>query len=221
MARIQTFDRDLRLATADIAPAAIAKELAAFARASLSEAIANGEGSPVYDKYVNGRFGAAEESVVAPGPIVYDFIWWGEILPWVIQFLVERSPDKSGRYKRSWVVLADGAPITSARDIGLNATVWVTNTQPYSRKIDVGFMEMSVQPGLIEDARRRVMATWGNAITARGTMVQLPSGPAPAPYRLKGVFKRGIRPQSRTKLRSDTRAGAMMTYPTLELKVRV
>jgi hypothetical protein len=46
-------------------------------------------------------------------------------------------------------------------------------------------------------------------------MVTLPNG-----YILKGVFKRGVRPNSRTKLRKDTMAGAHMTYPAIRMSMR-
>src|SRR4029077_11865701 len=108
MARLQTFEKDLTLATAAIAPQNVARTLAEFAKAQLAEVIASGEGSPVYDRYVNGVLGAPESAVVPPGPILYDFIWWQEIIAYALQHLVERSPERSGRYKRSWFVMVDG-----------------------------------------------------------------------------------------------------------------
>lgn len=215
MARLQTFAKDLQLATAGIAPQNIARELAQFARDELARSIADGEGSPVYDRYVNGIKDAPESAVVPPGPIVYDFIWWQEIVEYALQYLVERSPVHSGRYKQSWMVLADGSPIADVRDIPIASTVTIVNDQPYARKIDVGHMRMSVPPFLIEDARQAVNRIFGNIITARRSLIDLPSA-----YTLKGYFRRGVRPRARTKLRADTKAGAKMTYPALILSMR-
>jgi hypothetical protein len=216
MARISTFDRDLKLATAGIAPENIAKELAAFARSELANAIQEGEGSERYEKYVNGRLGAQEETVVPPGPILYVFHWWREIVEYALQTAVERSPDDSGRYKRSWFIMTPGGVVKSFDEIPLNATVILTNNQPYSRKIDVGHMQMSVPPGIIEDVKKAVMSRFGNFVTAKRTLIPLPGG-----YILKGQFRKGYRPYARRKLRPDTRAGAQMTYPALVLTMKV
>lgn len=216
MARIQTFAKDLQLATAGIAPDQIAKQLAAFARSELAKSISTGEGSERYDKYVNGNLGAEEETVVPPGPVLYVFRWWQEIVEFALQTLVERSPDKSGRYKQSWFVMTPGGRTKNFADIPINSDVILCNDQPYSRKIDVGHMRMSVPPGVVEDARKAVLSRFGNFVTARRTMIPLPGG-----YVLKGRFRRGYRPYARTKLRKDTQAGAQMTYPALVLTMKV
>lgn len=216
MARISTFEADLRLATAGMAPESIAKELAAFARSELSKAIQEGIASERYEKYVNGRFGAEEETVAPPGPILYVFHWWREIVEFALQSAVERSPEKSGDYKKSWFIMTPGGVVKGFDDIPLNATVILTNNQPYSRKIDVGHMRMSVPPGVIEDVRKMVMARFGNFVTAKRTMIPLPGG-----YILKGRFRRGYRQFARTKLRQDTQAGAQMTYPALVLSMKI
>lgn len=216
MARISTFARDLQLATAGIAPENIAKELAAFAKAELALAISEGEGSDQHDRYVNGRLGAPEESVQPPGPIVYDFLWWRPVLEFALQTLIDRSPRMSGRYRRSWfVMIRDGGRVQNLDTIPINATVIICNDQPYSRKIDVGHMRMSVPPGVVEDARKAIMGRFGNMLTVKRMMIPIPNG-----YVLKGRFLRGYRPYARKKLRSDTEAGAQMTYPALVLSMR-
>lgn len=219
MARIQTFAKDVQLATAGLSQEQIAPALANFARAELQSAISEGIGSPTYTKYVNGREGADEGTVVPPGPIVYDFIWWREIVEYALQVLVENSPIKTGRYQSSWVVLQNGFQVSNWNAIPINAQVMLVNTQPYARKIDTGFMDTRGYLG-VDRARRSVMSLFGNMVMCRGTMVELPSGPPPAPYTLRGIFKRGIRPFARKKLRADTRAGAAMKYPALRIEMR-
>ena len=216
MPRISTFAKDLQLATAGIAPENIGKELAAFARSELANAIQEGEGSERYERYVNGRLGAQEETVVPPGPILYVLHWWREIVEFALQTAVERSPEKSGDYKKSWFIMTPGGGVKSFDDIPINSTVVLTNNRPYARKIDVGHMRMTVPPGIVEDVRRAVMARFGNFVIAKRTMIPLPGG-----YVLKGHFRRGYRPFARTKLRPDTMAGAQMTYPALVLSMKV
>jgi hypothetical protein len=215
MARLQTFAKDIQLATAAIAPAAVSAALAAFAQQELAASIASGEGSPDYDRYVNGNLGAPESSVVPPGPILYVFNWWTDIVQYALQTLVQKSPVKSGDYQQSWIIRADGQQVSDPKNIGVASLVEITNVQPYHRKIDVGHMKMSVPHQLIETTRQQVMSVWGNMILAQRTMIMLPGG-----YILKGYFRRGIRPHSRTKLHKDTVAGQPMTYPTLSMRMR-
>jgi len=205
-------NRRLTMATADLAPEVIGRDLARFARASLSDAVDRGEGSPLYDKFVNGRAGIEEEAVDPPGPIVYLFRWWRDIIEFGLETLRDRSPVRSGRYKDSWYCMVDDVRVTDYDSISAQARVVLTNDQPYSRKIDVGFMDMSVPPHVVEDARKTMMRRFGNLVTIRAAMIHLPNG-----YVLRGVFRRGIRQNSRRKLYKDTRAGALMTYPSLVL----
>lgn len=216
MARIQVLTRrDVELATAGIAPGAVNAALAQFARQELAASIMNGDGSPIYDRYVNGVEGADENTVVAPGPIVYVFHWWTEVIEFALKTLVERSPVKTGRYRRSWFVFVNGSRVQDYTKIPIGSQVFITNDQPYSRKIDTGFMKMSVPPFVVDDARKIVMGRFGNLVTAQRRMIRLPN-----PYILKGVFKRGIRQYSRRKLQKDTMAGAEMTYPSLMIEMR-
>jgi len=215
VARIQSFAKDLQLATASIAPQNIATELARFAIASVREEIREGRASPRYDRWVNGREGANEFSVIPPGPILYEFHWWNEVIEHSIDVLRKRSPVKSGRYRDSWFAMVDGVVVSDYSKIPIGAKVIITNNQPYSRKIEVGFMNMSVPPAVVEDSLGVIRSRFGNVVEIKNTMITLPGG-----YILKGVFKKGIRPTSRTKLRKDTMAGADMTYPSLIMTMR-
>ena len=215
MARLKSIRNDLQLATAHMDPAAIAGELPQFARDSSNEAIREGEASNRYDLFVNGREGAPESSVVPPGPILYEFQWWREIVEFGLQALRDRSPVRSGLYKNSWFAMVNGTVISDYDAIPVDEKVILTNNQPYSRKINVGHMKMSVPPGVVEDCKKTIMSRYGNMIECKATMITLPGG-----YILKGVFRRGVRPSARTKLRKDTMAGAQMTYPSIVMTMR-
>lgn len=212
--RVTALDKQLILATAGIAPQNLSRELALYAKQSLRDAIHYGEGSPNYDKFVNGVEGADEFTVTPPGPIVYVFHWWNEIIEYALDVLRSRSPVKSGLYRDSWFPMINGVVVSDYDKIPLDAEVMLTNNQPYARKIEVGFMDMSVPPHVAQDANTIIRRRFGNLFASKSTMVTLPGG-----YVLKGHFKRGIRQYSRTKLRKDTMAGAQMTYPAISLKV--
>lgn len=214
MARITPIERELKIATAGLEPPAIAALLAQTAREALAESISDGTGSPDYDKFVNGRQGLPEESVIPPGPILYLFSAMEEVAAYALAFCVARSPVRSGRYKASWFVLANGAP-TDPNNIPHGAEVIVTNDRPYARKIDVGHMKMSVPSGIIESARQAVNRRFGNFVFAQRRMITLAGG-----YVLKGRFRRGASGTGRRKLAKDTQAGAQLTYPALVLSVR-
>jgi hypothetical protein len=79
MASLRAFERELKIATAGLEPQAINKLLAQTAHQALEEAQAAGEAPESFIRYVNGREGVAEESVEAPGPIVYVFSWLNEV----------------------------------------------------------------------------------------------------------------------------------------------
>lgn len=215
MARFKTIERDLQMATAGIAPDAIAKELARFAREALFEAVTSGEGSPVYDTYVNGHHGASEDTVVPPGPILYVFSWWEPIIKFALEELAKRSPVKTGRYQASHQVMLGSQFIQPDTQIGADEEVTIVNTQPYSRKIEVGFMKMSVPDAVYQDVRKKVQSQFGAAVSVQYRMVYIPNG-----YILKGVFRKGMKDKARTKLQKDTQAGARMTYPALVMRMK-
>lgn len=215
MARLQAMMKDLQLCVAGIQPAAIAPALAAFARAELANSIASGEGSPDYDKFVNGNPGADESTVVPPGPIVYVFNWWADVVTYALQTLIDLSPELSGDYKHSWIIMVDGQPVADPKDISVASVVQITNDSDYSRSIDVGHKKYRLGHNIIETGRQKVNSVYGNLITARRELIQLPGG-----YILKGHFRRGFRKYARRKLRPDVAAGSAMTYPCLTLSMK-
>ncbi|HEV7337022.1 MAG TPA: hypothetical protein VGO06_13705 [Bosea sp. (in: a-proteobacteria)] len=215
MARFETFARDLQMATADLDPAVINRELAKYARASLRDAIAGGEASSVYTKYVNGREGAEEETVEVPGPIVYDFSYWQPILAFALAELEKRSPRKTGDYIASHVVMVGSQVMRPDAEISAMEEVSVVATVPYARKIESGFQRVSTGEAVFQDVRRKVQSQFGRAVDVRFRMVYIPNG-----YILKGRFRRGRKQFSRTKLQRDTQAGARMTYPAIVMSMK-
>lgn len=204
MARPQAFERELRVATAGLEPDAISKLLAQTAREALAEAQSSRAAPATYVKAVNGRLGASEESVIPPGPIVYDFSWLPEIAEYALAFAEERSPVLSGRYKKSWFAMVNGAFTRDLAAIPPDAELIITNDQPYSRKIEVGHMKMRVPPGIVEDTRQAVMRRFGNVVTAQKRFISLAGA-----YTLR-----------RGAGRRDRAAGRALSYPALVITMR-
>lgn len=223
MAKFETFDRDIKIATAGLSEEAISAALAKFARSELARVIQSGQGTAAYSRFVNGREGAAEESVKAPGPIVYVFSWWESIISDALSALVAVSPSKSGRFVKSFIVIANGRLVADFSDIEGASEVIITNAQPYVRKIQVGAMKMSVPPRIFEQARKALLAKYTQQlVSCQVTFLNIQGGVHPLiPYILKGhqrsvsVSKSG-RSSSRRK---DTAAGQPLTYPALVLNM--
>ena len=180
----QFLDRQLKLGLkADIGPEAMARELAKFARANVADYLRSEPIPPGYETFVNGRRGMAEEAVKAPGPIIYVFNWWPQILHFAIGYLRGRSPagppkehkDPPRPYRDSFFVLAGGREHHPRQwslippDID---EVIITNDSGYHRKVDVQLMggkkiRMSVLPGIMEDGAAAIAAKYGDLVEAR------------------------------------------------------
>ncbi|EHK56903.1 hypothetical protein [Allomesorhizobium alhagi] len=203
MAGFEAFERDLRIATAGLEPEAISKELARFARAELAKAIAAGA-SPQYERYVNGRAGAPEESVVAPGPIVYEFTNWPLIINAALAELQKRAPRKSGRFASSFIVIAGGAVVADFKSIPAEGEVIITNFSPTVRKVETG--RLGIPRRRLFDGTKNVLARRFGAVARFETrFLDIKSGVhAMIPYRLK-----------RSGARKDRLAGMPITYPAI------
>lgn len=207
MAGLEFFDREIMLATADLEPGAINAALAKFARQELAKAIAAGA-SPRYEKYVNGREGAAEETVQAPGPILYEFINWPLVLDAVLAELRKRGPRrKSGQFENSYVVIAGGrVPVTDFTKIRADAEIIITNAQPYVRKAEVGRLGIPEQR-LFAGTARVMNNRFNGVFRFESRFLNVPSGIHPLmPYRLK------TRKRSHDRI---SRKAGVLTYPSI------
>lgn len=211
MAAVDFFDRELKLATADMEPEAINIMLAKFARDSVREVVASGRASENYELYVNGRQGAAEETVQAPGPIIYEFSLWEPIITFALDELRRRSPVKSGRFRSSFIVLASQREVSDYDSIAPGDEVIITNFQPYVRKAENGLLGTK-RYAIFDGAKRALDSRFGNegrnsaAFRFETKWLDVQAGVhAGMPYILK-------RAQGRRK---DRQAGLPITYPAV------
>lgn len=168
-----------------------------------------------YRRWVDGNDGVAEETATATSTIVYEYNRFNEVAEFAQQYLAEISPEKTGKFKESWQILYNGNPVDTITQFGPGDVILIANDQPYSRKIVSGHMKLSVPHNLTELAKREVNSRFGNTVLATDTFIPLSGG-----YVLKGHFHKGFRAHARTGLREDTEAGAMMTYPALQIVAR-
>lgn len=209
MADFESFERDLRFATKGLQPEAINRELAKFAKTELRRVIASGQASTTYERYVNGVKGAIEESVKAPGPILYEFVNWPLVIRAALAELQRRSPHRSGRYAGGFIVLANGAAAPDYSRIPIDAEVVIFNARPYTRKIEIGANKTgkrhvdgakSALTTRFRDASKR------DAFKFETRFLNIGAGIHPeVPYRLKNNQGR----------RKDRQAGGLLTYPSI------
>ncbi|MCO5071138.1 MAG: hypothetical protein M9944_08030 [Rhizobiaceae bacterium] len=230
MARFETFDRDLRLAVADLAPDQINAALAKFARQELAETIRTGAGSPTYRRYVNRVEGAPEHSVRAPGPIIYEFIWWKPLIVFTLAELQKRSPRKSGRFASSFVVISGGRMVNDFDAIPADAEVIITNFQSYVRKAESGLLGVK-RRRIFDGTRGMVFRRFREIVDVETKYLNIAPGVHPSiPYILKGGARPRLAAQSsrssafragRTHLagRADRASGQALTYPSIVLNL--
>ncbi|MFT8440184.1 hypothetical protein [Acetobacter fabarum] len=216
---------------------AIHSAVAQRSRLIRDTAIQQGRASPVYVTKVDGRRGAAEETVqLAGGTITYVFSQLAQAANWALDECRKRSPVRSGAFRKSWAVLVDGklwdaAPAT----IPMGTEVWIVNTMPYARKIEVGGQKIKVDPQIVE-AVRQIVPRRFNGIKAQRAFKPLAGGQdargGPVPYILKGAGiasglswtrKSGWTSKHTPYVsnRSDRQAGEQVLYPTLILTERI
>lgn len=161
-----------------------------------------------FTRIVDGRVGAAEESVRADGVIVYQYRRLDEIVQFAMETLFDLSPVLSGEYRRSHVILIDGIAQPDLKSWSQGSEISISNPLPYSRKIEVGKMTMRV-PGtskVYQQAQRIVAGRFGNVVTVRFT------------YRsMLGNVERQIRAAT-AKAREQERAS--LRFPALVIRER-
>lgn len=219
--KFQTFEKNAQINLDALSGQEAQAELALFAITERMKAINNGEASSIYDTYVNGVEGKDTEHLVrVPGPIFYVFSYWREVIDFALAALEKKSPMRRGKYKASHVVMVGSQIMRRDAEIAADEEVTIVNTQPYSRKIEVGHMKMRV-PGtdaVFKQVRAQVNRRFGGAegpFDIRMRMIYIPNN-----YVLKGHFTRGHKPKARTKLQRDTAAGQRVTYPALVMSVK-
>lgn len=188
--------------------------------------------SPRYRQFVNGVENAPLTSLKFDGTSTIRTVFssLAEAGAFALEFAVAHSPRLSGEYADNWFFLVDTVPW--GRDLSgipFGAELALTNRSDYHRKIDVGGMRMSVAPQIIEATRQAVMRKFPGIIAER-LFIQISNG-----YVLKGrAIRSGIsydkklagkrkdksagyiqRSAPTQTNRKDSRAGEMMTYPTL------
>jgi hypothetical protein len=188
---------------------------AATARQGLAQHLAQRNDRPRTLRIVDGRRGAAEESVKLYGIIRYEFDSLIQAALWAKAQLEALSPVLTGRYRGSWFLMVNGQavePVNIPADV---RGIIIANDQPYSRKLVAGkrgdgrpFSLQNLPPGFLAITEYAVRDRYRGALLVRSTFVDLDGG-----YRLRNAY----REFNNRRVRPENRAGRAITYPALFL----
>ncbi|MGE4044464.1 MAG: hypothetical protein AB7F35_06400 [Acetobacteraceae bacterium] len=180
------FEQVIRLQLVKYSPEEARRRHIALARRGLAEFMARQTVKPMVSLEVDHHQAASEDQVRPFGVIVYRFSRMREVVSFALRECERLSPALSGRYRKSWFVLAGRREIMLDQ-IPDDGPVTVTNDQPYHRKIHVGAKGYAryANPGIVEKVRQLVRRRYGAIVSADITFIRLSDG-----YRLRRPRRR-------------------------------
>jgi hypothetical protein len=139
--KVEPLDRDIALIlNQELGPQARSAIIAKHAREALREGQEKNRRAlgrtPPHKTFVDGQQGKEPEQVRPDGKIVFEFELFDEMLGWIGEQLVLHSPVLSGRFARSFILLADGSETRLGQKAPLASEYVFINTQPYARKLE-------------------------------------------------------------------------------------
>jgi hypothetical protein len=158
------------------------------------------------------------------GSIIVEFELIGEVLKWIANELVARSPVLSGAYKAGHTLYADGQPI-AIDTVVPNADEYVfANVVPYARKIEIGKTKAG-RPFVIQVPNQIYERVAKDARSKFGNIAKITFGyrEAVGAYRLKrdqAVRRFGKGGARLSRPRSDRRAGSVVSSPAIIIRMR-
>lgn len=202
--RVEPIDRDIALIFAqELSPDARSRQLAEFGRQALKEGQeANRQvlgRVPPHRSFVDGSEGAAIDRVKPDGVIVFEFELVTDLLLYIAGELQAVSPVRSGRYRRSHTLFADGVEVPIGADIPIASEYVFLSDVPYARKIEgaPGRPPQSPQApkGVYEITALKANSRFGNVARVRFSWRSpvLPYGGAASRHARRGGISRGGR----------------------------
>lgn len=138
---IDSIDLDITaIMDEEFSPAARSEALAEFARETLADTEAQNKEAlgftPDHTTMVDGVIGADEGTVRPDGTIEYAFTIVPEIFSWIANLLRQFAPVRSGRFKASFALYADGLSIDPNGVIPQAAVYIFESVVAYASKIE-------------------------------------------------------------------------------------
>jgi hypothetical protein len=166
-----------------------------------------------YQIVVDGFPSGSENNVQPYGVIRYNFLRMAAVGKYAKKTAQDLSPVQSGRYKKSWLLVADGQLVNENNIPNNSKEIILVNNQPYARKIHLrGARLRGVPPGIVEKTRLIVRRRFGRITDLNIRFISLAGG-----YKLQKDYIQ-TRKSGRTRL--HTKAGTELTYPALIIRAR-
>lgn len=164
--KLEPLDRDIAfIADQTLSPAAQAKALKDFADEALADAEATnltalGYVTP-HDTFVDGVPSGPAYTVRPDSVIIFAFHLAEDLFTFIHWLLVAKSPVRTGRFRQSHVLLADGEEVDPEGEIPIAGEYAFVNTQPYARKIERGLSKQAPE-GVYEVVASMARARYSN-----------------------------------------------------------
>lgn len=215
--KIDSVEKDIEaMVRNDLSREAQGKAIADYVRAGIAEADDTNRRIlgrlPPKTITVDGSEGAALESVNPDGgSIIIEWEIVTDVLIWIAQTLIERSPTVSGAYKKSHTLLADGQEVRIGSDIPPADEYTFINLVPYARRVEIGTTK-SGRAFLIQVPNRIYERTAKDASARFGNIADIKFGyrEAANAYTLKHSAGR----------RKDRARGSAVSSPAIIVKLR-
>lgn len=135
-------------------------------------------------RHVDGVEGAPESAVKDGGVIVYDYGRLDQVADFALDTLRQLSPIDSGDYVRSHVIMLNGTVVGNADNpASQSLSAWkpgdrltISNTMPYTRKIEIGRGGYRAHAHVYEKAAVIVNRRYGNMAKVLFTFDKAPRG---------------------------------------------
>lgn len=210
-----------------------AQTMAAAARAAFADAQRQNRAElgrePAFEQIVDGRKGAALESVKPGGRIVFLFDVGAELLSDATDFAIAeflriapvgKAPEDEhpGLYRKSLLLLVNGARRDASKGgvvrLKQDDIVALTNLVPYARKLNMPGFTAWVPNGVFNALRQRVAAKYGHLLNVRLSLDHYPGFAVGRTRRGDDISK--IRDEGR-RAKEQRRAAS---FPTLTITVK-
>lgn len=149
----------------------IQKQLVATAKREHAKIMQDEPRPSRFVRTVDGVRGAREEQVKPDGTIIYVYARLDEVVQAALELLFELSPVLSGDYRMNHRLFVDGVETRNLAGWDGQGEILISNSMPYSRKIELGKMTMRV-PGtdhVYEQAEFDLKQRFGNQARIRFT----------------------------------------------------
>lgn len=131
-----------------------------------------------FTRFVDGRQGAAEETVMANGVITYEYHRLDAVAQFALEALFDMSPVDSGEYRAAHTLFLRDRAVSDLKGWQPGDSVFISNFVPYARMIENGKMKMRVSGTAEVYARASVVVhrRFGNVADVGMTWIGILNG---------------------------------------------